>query len=115
QQEFGEARGLLQGAIEIYEGVIDGNKEEDDEETVGYQNAKVARENMSVARRLLLNKGGIDLNINKIEIEGEGLYLPDFRIPFDTENFGGFTFRITSIERVQDWASTEVVVEGPQT
>ena len=120
QGKIEEAKALLEEAIARYQAFYEARKD-DEADTLSYEMAQAAQKNITIAQGLLKEidsnpqRGGIDLNVNKLEIKGEGLYLPDFSVPFNIENFGGFTFQITSIERVQDWASLEVAVEGPQT
>lgn len=50
------------------------------------------------------NKGGIDLNPKNLEIDvrGESIDLPKLNIPFDIQNFQGFTFHIIKIEVIKD-------------
>ncbi|UCG35688.1 MAG: hypothetical protein JSW17_02510 [Candidatus Omnitrophota bacterium] len=52
--------------------------------------------------------GGIDLTNNHLDIEvkGEGIY-PLESVPFDMENFEGFSFKIIKIERLNKWAGKE--------
>ncbi|MBU2634733.1 MAG: HEAT repeat domain-containing protein [Nanoarchaeota archaeon] len=48
--------------------------------------------------------GGIDLNPKNLdmEIRGQGLNIPKMNIPFDIQNFQGFTFNIIKIEVIED-------------
>ena len=52
------------------------------------------------------NPGGIDLNPKNLDIkvEGEGITIPQLDIPFDINNFQGFSFKIIKIERINKWA-----------
>lgn len=67
------------------------------------KNKKSIESPASESRKTPAVKGGIDLNPEELNLEtkGGGIIFPDTDIPFDIQNFQGFSFRITRIEPLQ--------------